>query len=308
MIVKTRDKTKMGYIYLDINQVNGKIYIGQHNGKNSSYLGSGTIFRRAIRKYGQENFTKVILENNIEDADTLNKRETDWIALYDSTNPDIGYNLTKGGGGTLGYEWSQEQRANKSGENNPMYQKDVSPETRKRLSMSGTGIKRTPQWRERLSLSKTGNKNPNFGKCGELNHMYGKCGELAPMYGKKHTLETREKMSKVQKGKNLGRKASNETRAKQSTSHKEWYQRGGKHAMLGLFGADNPNYGSHRTPEQNINNSNAQKARFQKEREKKSIKTICAWCSVILLEGVLIDSKVSHGCCEDCKRKVLKND
>ena len=36
------------------------------------------------------------------------------------------------------------------------------------------------------------------------------------------------------------------------------------------------------------------------------VRTICAWCQKLLKEGVLIDGKVSHGCCENCKERVLK--
>lgn len=52
---------------------------------------------RALRKYGGNNFSLEILEDNIEDAKELNNREIYWISYYDSFNN--GYNLTQGGGG-----------------------------------------------------------------------------------------------------------------------------------------------------------------------------------------------------------------
>lgn len=45
-------------------------YIGKHYGElDDSYLGSGKILKRAIDKYGKENFTKSILyiSNNNEE-------------------------------------------------------------------------------------------------------------------------------------------------------------------------------------------------------------------------------------------------
>ena len=51
-----------GYIYLTINLINGKKYIGKHYGElDDSYLGSGTILQKAINKYGKQNFKKEIL-------------------------------------------------------------------------------------------------------------------------------------------------------------------------------------------------------------------------------------------------------
>ena len=50
-------------IYLTTNTVNGKIYVGYHHTENhyDSYLGSGKLILRAIKKYGPVMFTKIIL-------------------------------------------------------------------------------------------------------------------------------------------------------------------------------------------------------------------------------------------------------
>ena len=53
---------KQYYIYLTTNLINGKKYIGKHYGEiNDSYLGSGILIKKAIKKYGSNNFTKKIL-------------------------------------------------------------------------------------------------------------------------------------------------------------------------------------------------------------------------------------------------------
>ena len=48
----------MAVIYKTTNLINGKIYIGQSNGKAKYYLGSGINFKKALKKYGRKNFQK----------------------------------------------------------------------------------------------------------------------------------------------------------------------------------------------------------------------------------------------------------
>ncbi len=50
-------------IYKTTNLINGKIYVGYHNTDiNDGYLGSGTIFSKALKKYGKKNFVREVLE------------------------------------------------------------------------------------------------------------------------------------------------------------------------------------------------------------------------------------------------------
>jgi group I intron endonuclease len=59
-----RKEKKYHYIYKTTNLKNGKFYIGMHSTDNlkDSYLGSGTILRRSIRRNGIENFKIEYLE------------------------------------------------------------------------------------------------------------------------------------------------------------------------------------------------------------------------------------------------------
>lgn len=56
----------VGYIYLTINRVNNKKYIGKHSTlsgeKDKSYLGSGFILSKAVKKYGSKNFDNYVLQ------------------------------------------------------------------------------------------------------------------------------------------------------------------------------------------------------------------------------------------------------
>lgn len=91
----------MHLIYKVTNKLNGKIYIGQKSyvGEPSmlDYYGGGVEIKRAVKKYGKENFTREILYSRIRDQATADSMEIWAIEKYNSTNPDIGYNISKGG-------------------------------------------------------------------------------------------------------------------------------------------------------------------------------------------------------------------
>lgn len=93
-----------GKIYIIRNSINNKVYIGQttqslnkrfngHCCYSKSDRSVNMYIKRAIHKYGRNNFSIELLEEcSIED---LNTREQYWINRYDSYNN--GYNLTLGG-------------------------------------------------------------------------------------------------------------------------------------------------------------------------------------------------------------------
>jgi len=85
-------------IYKIINCLNSKIYIGKDTSSDPNYYGSGVIINRAIKKYGIENFTKEIIDTAEAKVD-LAEKEKYWISFYNSTDKEIGYNISKGGDG-----------------------------------------------------------------------------------------------------------------------------------------------------------------------------------------------------------------
>ena len=112
---------KLGKIYKITNKINGKIYIGQTikslEERFQKHCWETTIkdkyhlnmaIKKAIRKYGKENFTIELIEE--VETDKLDEREVYWISFYDSYNK--GYNCTLGGqnGATRKYSlsWSEE--------------------------------------------------------------------------------------------------------------------------------------------------------------------------------------------------------
>jgi hypothetical protein len=83
-------------IYEIKNKINNKIYIGKDTKNKDSYYGSGLLIKRAIEKYGKNNFTKKIIDT-AKDYDELSKKEIYWIEKYKKDH-DL-YNITKGGDG-----------------------------------------------------------------------------------------------------------------------------------------------------------------------------------------------------------------
>lgn len=100
-----------GYIYKTTNLINNKIYVGQHTATefDKYYKGSGVMLTRAFKKYGKENFSCVLLEA-VESKEALDTREAYWIDKLNSRDSDIGYNITAGGEGTVGYKHTEEAK------------------------------------------------------------------------------------------------------------------------------------------------------------------------------------------------------
>lgn len=86
------------YIYKIINKINGKWYIGKTNGKDPNYKGSGKLLKQAYKKYGINNFEKIILET-CSTEEELNLREVYWIKSTNATTDPNSYNLAEGGTG-----------------------------------------------------------------------------------------------------------------------------------------------------------------------------------------------------------------
>ena len=87
------------YLYEIKNNINGKIYIGVHKTKNlnDGYMGSGKRIKKAIKKYGEENFTKIILEK-FNSAKEMYLKEKQIVTPAFLKRENV-YNVMRGGYG-----------------------------------------------------------------------------------------------------------------------------------------------------------------------------------------------------------------
>ena len=121
------------FVYITTNLINGKRYIGKTiKDESDPYLGSGTYFSRALKKYGRQNFQRTILEH-AKSEDELFELEKKYIQEYNAVEDPNFYNLHEGGkgGNTGNYE---EVSRKVSGESNPMHGRAFSKEHREKIS------------------------------------------------------------------------------------------------------------------------------------------------------------------------------
>ena len=198
------------YIYKITNQINGKIYIGKHSTDNldDGYMGSGILIRKAEKKYGKENFTKEYLAF-CDTEEKLNWFEKFYIKKYKAR--EVGYNLTNGGDGHLGFIMTEETKqklseANKgktlSEETKQKLRKPKTEETKQKLSEAKKGKTFSEEHKQKLSEAKKGKTLSEEHKR-KLSEVTKKrlVEKGVPFKGKHHSLESRQKISDAMKGK-----------------------------------------------------------------------------------------------------------
>lgn len=167
----------IGFVYLWLNKINGKKYIGAHTGHpDDGYVGSGTYFNAAVKKYGIENFERKILYEEYDNRELLFRKEFEIINemnavfssdYYNQTNYDPKFTHLYEEGRTRIVSEDQKKKMSdaaknrsdewKSGqsqrmkENNPYHRRDIIEKMKETKIKNGT-------------LDQSGSNNPMFGR------------------------------------------------------------------------------------------------------------------------------------------------
>lgn len=197
-----------GYIYETTNLIDGKKYIGKHKSKefDKNYYGSGTSLKKALEKYGKENFSIKIIEEISDDKDYkyLSERERSWIEVTNAVKNDKYYNNSYGGENE---GWSGVNKAFKETNNYPtkFKGKHHSIETKIKLSnalkgrtSANKGKHLSKETKIKLSNSLKGRVTWNKGLTKDCDNRIKSMSSKNK--GKHHSKETKAKISKSCKG------------------------------------------------------------------------------------------------------------
>ena len=181
-----------GYIYKTTDKTNNKIYIGKRVSPKfqPNYFGSGLIVYRIREKLNNdfekmsERFTVEIIDT-AESKEELIEKEIFYIDYLDARNPEVGYNLRKGGD---------------CGPGGPHFK----------------GHYHSEETKHHFSETRKGAHNGNYGnrwrQSDELRALHSKLasGEGNGMYGKHHSETAKQHISESRKGQFHGYKFIND--------------------------------------------------------------------------------------------------
>lgn len=152
----------MNYIVYVIQDINGKVYVGTTSRKLKSRVNHGNGYRqnkelwKAICEYGWETFSyfPVAIGLSKEEASRIEK---EYIAKYDSANPEKGYNRELGGIGkdkVIPKQCKRRMSETRMGPLNHNFGKPKTEEVKAKIAESNRGQKRSTETCLRIGLAK----------------------------------------------------------------------------------------------------------------------------------------------------------
>lgn len=162
-------------VYLTTNLINGKKYVGKDARNQPWYLGSGKYIKKAVKKYGKENFVKEILQE-CSTLEELNSAEIEWLQKLNCKSDPTYYNATD----TI---------------TPSSYGKKLTEEHKKKISEANKGKKLTKEHKELISSKHTGIKKGPMSE--DTKEKIRKA-----LTGKPKSAQSKQKMSRSHKGRN----------------------------------------------------------------------------------------------------------
>lgn len=206
----------IGFVYKWTNKINGKMYIGAHIGEfGDGYIGSGTLFRKAIKKYGIDNFEREIIYIEEKCKDNLFINEARIVQECGAVEDDLYYNLVS----------LDPKHLQMLMNNGFSFTRRMTPETRDKMRTVKTGVKMSEEAKKNMSNARKGcvfseehRQHLSEAQKGIKNHCFGKkhsdehrqkisasiTGIKNPFYGKTHSAETLARISEKAKVNNAG--------------------------------------------------------------------------------------------------------
>lgn len=168
-------------VYVARNKLNGKQYVGktivslsharQRHHQRAKFIWKYGVFSRfytALRKYGTDAFEWSVVYHGTSDAD-IQRKERELIELWQTMDPDVGYNMTPGGDGGAGKTLSPQHKAKlkaafsregnpqfgKTGALHPAFGHRHTAETKSRIAQAHKGRVVSEATRQKLSQTRT---------------------------------------------------------------------------------------------------------------------------------------------------------
>ena len=161
-------------VYMHINKVNGKVYIGTTSkfpagkrwcGNGIGYKKHNTRFYHAIQEFGWDNFEHVIFASNLT-VDEASNMEKFLIKKLNTRNPEKGYNVDAGGLTKTEIRRRARISDSVSGKKHPLYGTMRNQETKDKIrkALSGEngywyGQKMPEEVGRKISIKMQGNTN-----------------------------------------------------------------------------------------------------------------------------------------------------
>ena len=154
------------YLYLKTHNISGLKYLGKTQNNPYQYKGSGVIWKKHLKKYGDDITTEILYTS--DSIEEIRKKGLYYSNLFNVVESEDFANLIE-----------------EYGEGRPK------------------GSKLSEDHKENISAAMIGHKNSVGINKGTDNPMYGisRYGEDNPFYGKKHNADAKRKMSEAKKGK-----------------------------------------------------------------------------------------------------------
>lgn len=135
-------------VYVHINLINGKMYVGATRkipiykrwGNNGSGYRRNKNFYNEILEFGWDNFEHEIVASGLNEEEASNMEKL-LIKNFDTTNPENGYNIERGGLNHAEDERCQKISESLKGEKHFQYGKPLKEETKEKIRNSLSGEK-----------------------------------------------------------------------------------------------------------------------------------------------------------------------